>query len=255
MDAQQRILQRRFEAGSDDNAQHWLMLIRLNKRTLEQARLSAILGDAGAASLFRPGDQLPQKESRRGKRKKARARVRRAQSVRSWLLQFASFDTETQSRVRLALGRSLLPFFVTHKRGQLEAQELLRRSEHVLLDPGVETRRVLTEGDNNFYWAIRGHHWVQSFLRPVSNRFRRALQLCTQDPPASFLSCFQSVWEALELEMIQTQRMKNGLTPRARQVLALRIRKAIQQELRPWAMGTGDPLGERRRLFRSEGGA
>ncbi|MDF1664401.1 MAG: hypothetical protein P1V97_21735 [Planctomycetota bacterium] len=254
MDSNFHLLQRRFEASGQTSAQLWLALIRLKKKTLKHAKLSAILGDSGAASLFRKSEDLPKRDSRRGARKKARAKARRVRTVRSWLSQFQDFDEETQSRTRLALGRTLLPFFDGIKRAKLEARELLRRSEQLFLEPSVDNRRCLVEGDDNFYWAIRGHRWVQSLLRPQSNQYRLALQRCTQDPPASIMSCFQQVWDAHENEMIDTRGMKNGLIPKARQVIALRIRVSIERELRPWVLGTGDPLRERLREHRKLGG-
>lgn len=242
MDSNHRLQERRALSCSSDSAKHWLHQIRIKQRTIDQARLAALLGDAGAASLFQKASELPRKRSRRGRTKKARAKLRRARSFQTWLLGFRSFDAESQGRARLAMASVLLPYFDQLRRATLEARALLRRSGQLFLEPTAKNKRHLSDADSRFYWALRGHRWTPSRLRPVSNKFRAALQLCCQDPSISYLRCARVIWAALEAELINSRSMKNGLTPNTRLMIEIRIKKALERELLPWLQGRGDPL-------------
>lgn len=244
MDQKYRDHQRQSLAEMNLGASHWLHQIRLSLKTVEEAKLAALLGDPGASKLFPRYKQLPRKRSRRGQRKKARAKIRKAESLKTWIEALCGFDSDTEARLSLALGHCALRYFDKVKRAKRQARRLLSLAEQRFLDPNSVTSAQHYEADNDFYWALRGHRWSRSQLTPVNNQYRRALQLCASSRSVGARRCFSLIWLAMEEEMISEHGMKNGLCIQARRLLEARVREQVQSELRPWVCG-GDPLRER----------
>lgn len=244
MDQNFRDHQRQSLAEMDLGASHWLHQIRLSLRTVDEARLAALLGDPGAAKLFSRQKHLPRKGSRRGQRKKARAKIKKAESLKTWIEALCGFNRDTEARLSLALGHCALLYFDKVKRAKSQARRLLDLAEQRFLDPNLVTSQQHYEADSDFYWALRGRRWSRSQLTPVNNQYRRALQLCASSRRVGARRCFSLIWLAMEGEMISEHGMKNGLSLQARRLLEARIRALVQRELRPWVCGR-DPLKER----------